>query len=56
MHLPFDRDYYRSDEPAEVALPGFLPDNEHTRRQMAMSHGAIRFMDQHLARPRPGPR
>jgi arylsulfatase A-like enzyme len=50
VHLPFDRDYYDFAEPARVALPGFLPDNEHTRRQMAMFHGAIRFMDRHLGR------
>ncbi|OPX21848.1 MAG: hypothetical protein B1H04_05970 [Planctomycetales bacterium 4484_123] len=50
VHLPFDRDYYRFDDPAEVALPGFLPDNDETRRQMAMFHGAIRFMDQHVGR------
>jgi len=50
VHLPFDRDYYRFDDPAEVALPAFLPDNEHNRRQMAMFHGAIRFMDEHVGR------
>jgi len=50
VHLPFDRDYYEFADPAEVALPAFLPDNEPTRRQMAMFHGAIRFMDEHLGR------
>jgi arylsulfatase A-like enzyme len=50
VHLPFDRPRYRFDEPEKVALPSFLPDNEHNRRQMAMFHGAIRFMDLHVGR------
>ncbi len=33
-----------------MALPPFLPDNDLTRRQMAMFHGAIRFMDHHVGR------
>jgi len=50
VHLPFDRDFYDYDDPAEVALPAFLPDNPHNREQMAMFHGAIRFMDVHVGR------
>jgi len=48
VHLPFDRPQYDFADPAEVALPAFLPDNEPTRKQMAMFHGAIGFMDRHL--------
>lgn len=50
VHLPFKQERYRFDDPAEVALPSFLPDNETARRQMAMFHGAIRFMDEQFAR------
>ena len=50
VHLPFDHGRYQFDDPAEVALPAFLPDNQINRRQMGMFHGAIRFMDQHFGR------
>ncbi len=50
VHLPFDKPEYQPADPSEVALPSFLPDNEITRRQMAMFHGSIRFMDEQFGR------
>ena len=50
VHLPFDKEEYVPDDPADVALPGFLPDNEVTRGEMAKFHGSIRFMDEQFGR------
>lgn len=46
VHLPFDRPEYTAGDPARVSVPGWLPDNEGVRRELARFNGAIRFMDQ----------
>lgn len=46
VHLPFTRAEYIPDKPESVAVPGWLPDNQGVREELARFNGAIRFMDQ----------
>jgi arylsulfatase A-like enzyme len=46
VHLPFTREVYAPGDPAEVAVPGWLPDNRPVREELARFHGAISFMDE----------
>jgi arylsulfatase A-like enzyme len=46
VHLPFDRPEYRRDDPASVAVPGWMPDNPGVREELARFNGAVWFMDE----------
>jgi len=46
VHLPFDRAEYTPGDPARVSVPGWLPDNEGVREELARFNGAIGLMDQ----------
>ena len=46
VHLPFGRAEYTPGDPARVSVPGWLPDNEGVREELARFNGAIQFMDQ----------
>lgn len=46
VHRPWPVEDYDPADPATVEVPPFLPDNEHTRRDISQFHGAIRQMDQ----------
>lgn len=46
VHLPFTQDHYHFDNPEEVELPFYLPDNPDNRLERARFHGAIRYMDE----------
>lgn len=45
VHRPWPVEDYEPADPAEVEVPPYLPDNEHTRRDISQFHGAIRQMD-----------
>lgn len=45
VHRPWGREDYEPTDPSEVDVPGFLPDNEHTRRDIADFYGAIAQLD-----------
>lgn len=44
-HRPWRSEDYPSADPATVAVPAWLPDNVHTRADIAAFHGAIEQMD-----------
>lgn len=46
VHRPWPVEDYEAVDPAEVEVPAYLPDNEHTRRDIAQFYGAIRQMDE----------
>jgi arylsulfatase A-like enzyme len=48
VHWPYDR--YRADDPESVTVPPYLRDTPGARQDIAMFHGAIRFMDQHVGK------
>ncbi|WP_162606329.1 sulfatase [Jiangella asiatica] len=45
-HRPWRAEDYEFADPATVEVPAFLPDNEHTREDLAGFYGAIRQFDQ----------
>ncbi|MDT0158234.1 sulfatase [Microbacterium sp. ARD32] len=45
VHRPWPRSDYVSADPAEVDVPGFLPDNDDTRADIADFYGAIAQLD-----------
>jgi arylsulfatase A-like enzyme len=46
VHRPWPREDYRHADPATVEVPPFLPDNPHTREDLAGFYGSIRQFDQ----------
>jgi arylsulfatase A-like enzyme len=61
VHLPFTRPEYRPDDrtpricacanaPSSVCVPGWLPDNQGVREELARFNGCIRFMDEAVGR------
>ena len=46
VHLPFDRPDYTFPDPAEVAVPPYLPDTPDVRQELAYFQGAIRYLDE----------
>jgi len=48
VHRAWPADRYPPDSPDEVAVPGYLPDNGHTREDLAAFHGSIRVADRGL--------
>lgn len=44
-HRPWPADDYRAADPASVQVPGWLPDNEQTRADVAAFHGSIAQAD-----------
>lgn len=50
VHRPWPEYDYAAADPAEVTVPPYLPDNEHTRRDIARFYGAIRQMDEAMGR------
>ncbi|HID29629.1 MAG TPA: sulfatase, partial [Desulfobacterales bacterium] len=46
VHLPFDRKEYVPDNPDDVYVPSYLPDNKYVRQELANFHGSIKFMDE----------
>lgn len=46
VHRPWPAEDYEYADPAQVDVPAYLPDNEHTRKDIAAFHGAIRQMDE----------
>lgn len=46
VHRPWPAEDYSYADPATVDVPAYLPDNEHTRADIAAFHGAIRQMDE----------
>lgn len=49
-HRPWPEEDYRHADPARVDVPGHLPDNEHTRADIAAFHGALRQLDEAMGR------
>ncbi|MBT2568173.1 sulfatase [Arthrobacter sp. ISL-85] len=45
VHRPWGPEDYEPADPSRVDVPGFLPDNEHTRRDIAAFYGAIAQFD-----------
>lgn len=50
VHRPWPHEDYMPADPAEVEVPPFLPDNEHTRRDVADFLGSIRQLDTAISR------
>lgn len=50
VHLPFERKEYVPDDPDNVYVPPYLPDNEYVRKELAKFHGSIEFMDKAVGR------
>ena len=50
VHRPYPADVYPPDDPAQVSVPPYLPDNPHTREDLAAFHGSIRVADQAVGR------
>jgi arylsulfatase A-like enzyme len=50
VHRPWPTEDYDPVDPGAVAVPPYLPDNEHTRRDISAFHGAIRQMDKAAGR------
>lgn len=46
VHRPWPVEDYDPADPSVVEVPPYLPDNEHTRRDISQFHGALRQMDQ----------
>jgi arylsulfatase A-like enzyme len=49
-HRPWPHDDYEPGEPEKVDVPPYLPDNEHTRRDIADFYGSIRQFDRDFGR------
>lgn len=49
-HRPYPLDRYEPDDASKVVVPGFLPDNEWTRDDLAMFQGSIRRADRDTGR------
>lgn len=49
-HRPWPPEDYAPADPAKVEVPPYLPDNEHTRRDIAAFYGALRQMDDAFGR------
>jgi arylsulfatase A-like enzyme len=49
-HRPYPPELYPPDDPAAVEVPGFLPDNEWTRDDLAAFQGSIRVADRAVGR------
>ncbi len=45
VHRPWDAEDYKPADPLAVDVPEFLPDNEHTRRDIAAFYGSIAQFD-----------
>ncbi|MFD7500190.1 sulfatase [Streptomyces sp. NPDC059850] len=45
VHRPWPAEDYEHADPAEVEVPAYLPDNEHSREDIAAFYGSIRQMD-----------
>jgi len=50
VHRPWPEEDYTPAEPADVTIPPYLPDNEHTRRDISRFYGAIAQMDEAVGR------
>lgn len=50
VHRPWPESDYHPADPAAVTVPAYLPDNEHTRRDISRFYGAIRQMDDAVGR------
>lgn len=50
VHRPWPPEDYEHADPSAVHVPGYLPDNEHTRRDVAAFYGAIRQLDEAVGR------
>ncbi len=50
VHRPWPEEDYEPVDPASVTVPDYLPDNEHTRRDISRFYGAIRQMDEAFGR------
>lgn len=48
VHRDWPSDRYPPSHPSEVEVPGYLPDNDHTREDLASFQGAIRVADHGL--------
>ncbi|WP_263168109.1 sulfatase [Streptomyces sp. SCSIO ZS0520] len=49
-HRPYPPERYPPDDPAAVEVPGYLPDNDWTRDDLASFQGSIRVADQAVGR------
>lgn len=49
-HRPWPPEDYTPADPADVEVPPYLPDNEHTRQDVAAFYGALRQMDEAFGR------
>ncbi|MCT2586911.1 sulfatase family protein [Actinophytocola gossypii] len=49
-HRPWPAEDYRHADPERVDVPGYLPDNAHTRADIAAFHGALRQLDEAMGR------
>jgi N-sulfoglucosamine sulfohydrolase len=49
VHRPFRDPRYQPDDPATVAVPGYLPDHPAVRSDLADLHGLIRAVDREMA-------
>jgi arylsulfatase A-like enzyme len=50
VHRPYPAELYPPDDPSEVWVPPYLPDNTHTRADLAAFHGSIRVADRATGR------
>ncbi|WP_020575033.1 sulfatase [Actinopolymorpha alba] len=50
VHRPYPEELYPPDDPDQVAVPAFLPDNAHTRADLAAFQGSIRVADRATGR------
>ncbi|UER53299.1 sulfatase [Kineosporiaceae bacterium SCSIO 59966] len=50
VHRPWPAEDYEPVDPASVTVPPYLPDNEHSRRDISAFYGAIRQMDEAVGR------
>jgi arylsulfatase A-like enzyme len=49
-HRPWPSEDYESFDPSSVDVPGYLPDNLHTRQDLADFYGAIKQLDEAVGR------
>ncbi|HZC26250.1 MAG TPA: sulfatase-like hydrolase/transferase, partial [Actinopolymorphaceae bacterium] len=50
VHRPYPEDFYPPDQPADVWVPPYLPDNPQTRADLAAFQGSIRVADRAVGR------
>jgi arylsulfatase A-like enzyme len=50
VHRPYPVELYPPDDPEAVSVPPYLPDNPHTREDLAAFHGSIRVADRATGR------